>query len=139
MIHVFVDYEMNEIPRDKKAQWEICKREIIEIGAVMLDEQGEIMSEYSQYVKPQFGSITQYYTRLTGITNEMVQDSPFFQEAMEQFYDWLGESPVTMYSWSDSDSNQLRREATLKSMMDLRMTSLLENWVDFQKRFRKLL
>ena len=38
---VFVDFEMNPIGRDQKEARRICKGEIIEIGAVKIDEDGK--------------------------------------------------------------------------------------------------
>ena len=38
MIYVFVDFEMNMIDSEYKKEKKICKSEIIEIGAVKLDE-----------------------------------------------------------------------------------------------------
>lgn len=139
MLHIFVDYEMNEIDKSYKEQRVVCKREIIEIGAVMLDETFHKIEQFSLYVKPEYGSITSYYTSLTGITNDMVENSPVFAIAMEQFYQWIHGREVTMYSWSDSDSKQLQKEAQLKGILDSRLENLLQHWVDFQKVFGKML
>lgn len=139
MVHIFVDYEMNEIDKEYKEQRTICKREIIEIGAVKLDESGEEISSFTQYVKPQFGKITDYYAELTGITNEKVAEAPHFLEAMRRFYDWAGEDGYTIYSWSDSDSIQISKESVLKNETDPRLERMLSNWVDYQVEFGKLL
>ena len=139
MVHIFVDYEMNEIDRQYKIQRAICKREIIEIGAVKLDESGCEIGEFTRYVKPQFGKITDYYTKLTGITNEQVADAPYFLEAMKQFYEWVGEEEFQIYSWSDSDSIQISKEALLKEETDERLGRMLDCWVDYQEEFGKIL
>lgn len=139
MVHVFVDYEMNEIDKAYKEQRCICKREIIEIGAVKLDESGKEIDSFTQYVKPQFGRITDYYAELTGITNEKVAEAPHFLEAMKRFYDWVGEEVYTIYSWSDSDSIQISKEAVLKNETDPRLERMLDNWVDYQVEFGRLL
>lgn len=139
MVHIFVDYEMNEINKEYKEQRLICKREIIEIGAVKLDEDGQEIDSFTQYVKPQFGQITDYYANLTGITNEKVAGEPNFLEAMKRFYDWIGNGEYTIYSWSDSDSIQISREAALKEENDPRLTRMLECWVDYQVEFGRLL
>jgi inhibitor of KinA sporulation pathway (predicted exonuclease) len=139
MIHIFVDYEMNEIAHSYKVERTVCKREIIEIGAVMLDENYREIEQFSSYVKPEYGSITPYYTSLTGITNDMVANSPTFAPAMQHFYRWIDNRECTIYSWSDSDSKQLQKEAQLKDAMDEQLEKLLQNWVDFQKVFGKML
>ena len=139
MVHIFVDYEMNEIDKSYKEQRCICKREIIEIGAVKLDDSGQEIGEFTQYVKPEFGKITDYYANLTGITNEKVADAPHFLEAMGRFYDWIGKEDYTIYSWSNSDSIQISKEAALKQEKDERLTQMLEHWVDYQVVFGRLL
>lgn len=139
MVHIFIDCEMNEIDRAYKEQRSICKREIIEIGAVKLDEAGQEIDSFTQYVKPQFGRITEYYTNLTGITNEKVKNAPHFLEVMKKFYDWVGEEEYTIYSWSDSDSIQISKEAVLKKETDERLQKMLDHWVDYQVEFGRLL
>lgn len=139
MMHIFIDCEMNEIDKSYREQRMICKREIIEIGAVKLDDTGQEIDSFTQYVKPQFGRITEYYTNLTGITNEKVKNEPHFLEAMHRFYDWVGDEEYTIYSWSDSDSIQITKEATLKEETDGRLKKMLECWVDYQVEFGRLL
>lgn len=139
MVHIFVDFEMNEIGKAYKEQRSICKREIIEIGAVKLDDSGREIDSFTQYVKPQYGKITDYYARLTGITNEKVADAPHFLEAMERFYDWIGKADYTIYSWSDSDSRQISKEAVLKHGEGEKLCRMLGRWVDYQVEFGKLL
>lgn len=139
MVHIFVDCEMNEINKAYREQRIICKREIIEIGAVKLDDSGQEIDSFTQYVKPEFGKITDYYAKLTGITNEKVADAPHFLEAMERFYDWIGEENYRIYSWSDSDSIQISKEAALKHGEGEKLCRILENWIDYQVEFGRLL
>ena len=78
--------------------------EIIEIGAVKLDEQFRLRDELKLYIKPQ------YYTRmndrvvaLTGIKNQhLAAKGVPFPEAFDRFLDWCGEDFAFM-TWSMSD------------------------------------
>ena len=45
---------MNPIGRDQKEARRICKGEIIEIGAVKIDEDGNEISSYKEYVLPEY-------------------------------------------------------------------------------------
>lgn len=139
MVHIFIDCEMNVISKEYKTQRSVCKREIIEIGAVKLDDTGREIDAFTQYVKPEFGRITDYYADLTGITNEKVADAPHFLEAMKRFYDWAGEEEYTIYSWSDADSIQISREAELKGEDNKQLKRMLAHWVDYQVEFGRLL
>lgn len=51
MKHIVVDSEMNGIKKGSEAK-RICDREIIEIGAVMLDDSLNEVSYFRTYVKP---------------------------------------------------------------------------------------
>lgn len=139
MFHIFVDFEMNVIDKAYREQRMICKREIIEIGAVKLDEEGNEISSFTQYVKPEYGQITEYYANLTGITNEQVADQPHFHDAMGNFLEWAGDEAYRIYSWSNSDVIQMSREAELKGENDPRLELMIDRWVDYQEEFGKLL
>jgi len=135
-----IDLEMNDISRKYKEERKICKREIIEIGAAMMDEQFQILDQCRIYVKPQYNTITSDITNLTGITNDMVASAKFFKEAMDDFFLWCGgPEEIVIYSWSDSDIKQLRKECQLKQYRLEEMKPLFGRWVDFQKEFGRLL
>ncbi len=140
MKHIMIDLEMNDIAREYKEQRQICKREVIEIGAAMLNDEFEMVNQIRIYVKPQYNTVTADITQLTGITNDMVKDAAHFEQAMDSFFDWCGGmEDITMYSWSDSDVKQLRKECELKQYHLDEMKPLFRKWVDFQKVFGKLL
>ncbi len=134
MVHVVLDLEMNPINRSEK---EIRKRltdEVIEIGAVKLDEKFEQVSEFQCYVKPQFSEITKHITKLTSITNETVADKKNFVVEFNNFMDWIGTKDVTLYSWSTSDMNQFKSECSYK-MPGFDVVWLESHWIDLQKEF----
>lgn len=140
MKHIMVDLEMNDIAREYKEERQICKREIIEIGAAMLNDSFEIVDQIRIYVKPQYNLVTSDITELTGITNDMLKNAAHFEQAMDSFFEWCGgKEDITIYSWSDSDVKQLRKECELKKYHIEEMKPLFRKWVDFQKVFGKLL
>ena len=73
--HIFLDFEMNPIPRDFREAREIARAEIVEIGAVKLDREYRLVDRYSRFVKPEYGPIQPHITRLTGITDADVADA----------------------------------------------------------------
>lgn len=137
MKYVVVDLEMNWLASKYKIEREFCEREIIEIGAVVLDEKFQEIDKFKTYVKPQFNDvISKSITNLTKITTEMVKDAPVFEEAIKMFFDWCNkqEDDLQFIQWSESDLIQMVREVTLKHIeLDESVTILLKEWYDLQK------
>ena len=134
MIHVVIDLEMNPVNKTLKDIRRFTTDEIIEIGAVKLDDNYQQCAEFQCYVRPQYGEITKHITKLTGITAETVADKPLFPEAFQSFMDWIGTWDMTLYSWSNSDIKQLKDECTLK-MPAYDISRLERQWQDLQKAF----
>jgi len=134
MVHVVLDLEMNPIKRSEKEIRRQLTDEVIEIGAVKLDDKFEQIGDFQCYVKPQFGEITKHITKLTGITNETVENKELFVKEFNNFLDWIGTKDVTLYSWSNSDMNQFKSECSFK-IPDFDVDWLESHWVDLQKEF----
>ena len=134
MYHVVIDLEMNPVDR---IHWEIRRKltdEVIEIGAVKLDDEYRQIEEFQCYVKPEYGSVKKHITKLTGITEETVSDKESFTVCFENFMKWVGDEEAIIYSWSTSDIKQLRSECRLK-LADFDTSWLDGHWVDLQKKF----
>lgn len=116
MKHIVVDLEMNALAKEYKEEKLLCGREIIQIGAVALDEQYQEIDSFNTLVKPQYNSrIEPYYMKLTGITTEMVQNAPDFETAIRMFFSWCaGMDTIRIYQWSESDYEQITKELELK-------------------------
>ena len=108
--------------------------EVIEIGAVKLDENYQQVDEFQCYVRPEYGEITKHITKLTGITQETVADKPLFAESFQNFMDWIGTWDMTLYSWSNSDIKQLKVECAFK-IPGYDIAKLEKRWRDLQKAF----
>lgn len=139
MKHIVVDLEMNEISgkyREKKA---VCKMEIIEIGAVLLDENYTEIGHFKTLVKPQFNEeIEPLFERITGITTKMVENAPVFEDGLKMFLSWCQSvnDDIQLYQWSDSDLIQLTKEMSLKEVvLSEKEQRLLMGWNDFQKEY----
>ena len=136
MRRIFVDLEMQPI-YDRKIR-PICRCEIIEIGAVMLDESDVEIASFRQYVKPQFAKLTWRIKDLTGINENMLVGADHFETAIEGFANWCmvdGEL-IEVYAWSDSDLHQVMQEMKLKQHSpSSQLSSVMRAWMDFQKTF----
>ncbi|MCR4923350.1 MAG: exonuclease domain-containing protein [Lachnospiraceae bacterium] len=139
MKNIVVDLEMNPISRDAMVR-DICGKETIEIGAVMLDDNLKEISSFRTYVKPGYNDIIEKnISRLTGITTEMVQNAPDFNEALLMFTNWcLGTGDeISIYAWSEADYTQIKREMLLKNYKASEKEALVleREWFDFQHEF----
>ncbi len=132
---IVLDLEFTPL-RDPDLQ-RVANNEIIEIGAVKLDEQNKLLDEFQLYVKPQYSSIPSHITKITGITEETVADAPEYPEAIRRFTAWVGDSePSRFYTWSTSDQNVILREADLKEVWLADM--YYAHWVDLQRIHQRM-
>lgn len=134
MVHIFVDFEMNQVSwKDRGASGPI-KNEIIQIGAVKLSEDYRVLSVYEAFVRPMYSTICPICTRLTGIVQTQVSAARTLPDAIEDFLAWVNDAQAKYYSWSDNDSRQLRQELRYKGVEEARIT-LFDDWADFQKEY----
>lgn len=136
MRYIIVDLEMNKLDKQYKEEKRICKQEIIEIGAVMLDDEYQEISRFQTYVKPQYAEmIRENITKLTGISTKMVSKAPVFSEAIRLFMEWCYsfEGECQVQAWSESDYKQIEAEMELKKyQINEKEQKLLDTWSDFQ-------
>lgn len=138
MKHIMIDLEMNKIEKQIRDGKKLSS-EIIEIGAVKMDEHFELVEKYQSYVSPDFGAMDPIIIDLTGITDEMLVGAPRFAQALDDFAGWIGEGPVQFYSWSLSDIRQLQNEADFKGYSGNILSRMERNWIDFQKEYSEIL
>lgn len=83
--------------------------EIIEFGAVKLNEELQEVDTFSSFVKPVIEKkLTSRVRKLTHITNEDVQSAEGYLPVTNQFSDWIGDDPETIVmSWGDMDIRAL--------------------------------
>ena len=139
MKYVVVDFEMNPLPKKMKQVREICQQEIIEIGAVMLDDDWQEIDAYKSLVKPEYNpQIAPYFANLTGITTDMLAGADTFKTAFEKFAGWCAgcQDAFTVIAWSESDYQQFSSELQLKEPeAEPKLECLMGDWYDFQKEF----
>ena len=136
MKKIFLDLEMNGVNRQYKEVRRMCSSEVIEFGAVKLDENNVEIGRFQSYVRPVYNEgIESKITRLTGITTKQVQNADDFLEVFLQFLCWCGED-YEIFSWSENDEIQLRKEYNLKAGDELpEITYMFSNWNDLQEAY----
>lgn len=72
------------------------KNELIEVSAIRYNG-NEKIDTFSTLIKPK-ERIPYYITNITGITNEMVENSPKVSEVMEKLVEFIGNSPIVAHN-----------------------------------------
>ncbi len=131
--YVVLDLEMCKIPRSRRTKEFHWATETIQIGAVLLNEEFEIVDEFNTFVAPRYGYLTSEIKKLTGIHEGNLREAPDIEEAFKKLTDWLP-SEYAFVAWSDSDRAQFQYEIFGKHLEDYEF--LLEaEWIDCQKIF----
>lgn len=111
MNYIIFDLEWNQSNTDDKTDslHKILPFEIIEIGAVKLNEKRQKIDEYSELVKPQvYREINHITQRLLHLETEELEGARPFPEVMETFRNWWGEDYI-FCTWGPLDLAELQR------------------------------
>lgn len=98
--------------------------EIIEIGALKINQFGEIISKFSQFVKPVLNPVLSSFCRkLTGISQENIDRAKTFEKVINDFQYWIddNEEDYLLISWGEQDVKYL--------VNDCKLHNLDFNWV----------
>ncbi|MCR4693074.1 MAG: exonuclease domain-containing protein, partial [Firmicutes bacterium] len=125
-----------KVPRSIKT--EALHMEIIEIGAVLLDETYKEIDSFKTYIKPQYGFVDEFIKNLTGITVAETKNAPETKQALEMFTKWIPDDAV-LVTWSENDEHQLRREMEYKNIDIPKLNRLLDEYIDSQLDFSDIM
>ena len=136
--YVVVDLEMCRVPKAQRKLYRY-KNEIIQIGAALMDSDLNVIDTFSEYVKPEYGFLDSFISKLTGITVKDLENARSLEEVLGSFMNWLPQDDVVVpISWSNSDEMQFRHELGEKNIsVDNRFNQMLFNWIDCQPQFSR--
>jgi len=108
--YIVFDLEWNQSPHGKADSVEECPFEIIEVGAVKLDEKFVMVDEFHRLVRPQV--YKQIHYMISEVTHmkmaDLKENGEYFQDVVREFFDWCG--PEAEYvSWGSMDLMELQR------------------------------
>ncbi len=115
MNYVVLDLEWNQ-PENSESVNPNLPFEIVEIGAILLNEDKQIIGEFTQIVKP---ALYNHMNRITGKlihlqTKELKQGKPFVK-TMNEFFEWCGEDYI-FCTWGTQDLTELQRNMKFHKM-----------------------
>ena len=101
MTEIILDLEWNG-SYSKKAHGYF--NEIIEIGAVRVEDGVRITEPFHAVIRPVFSKkLTEFVTNLTSITDSDLEDGITFPEAVASLCRWIGEGETVLLTWSTTD------------------------------------
>lgn len=133
--YVVVDLEMCRVPKQMKNEEYHWGSETIQIGAVLLNDDYEVVDQFNTYVSPKNGQIDAYIQKLTGINRGDVKNAPNMKDALQNFISWLPDEDVKAVSWSNADEKQIRHEVVARNIEIAGLEELLDSWIDCQRIF----
>lgn len=136
--YVVLDLEMCKTYRSEINEKMKYKHELIQIGAVALNEKYEITDTFVTFVSPEYGAVDRFINHLTGISKKDTDNAPSSEEALNRFATWLPEDAV-LVAWSDSDERQIKRELERKGFDVTRLSNSFGSWIDCQRLFSEKL
>lgn len=109
MNYIVLDLEWNQSDTGKEPEAKELPFEIIDIGAVKLNGEREIVDEFNQIIKPSV------YTHMHKITGELIhlcmqdlENGRPFAEVISDFFSWAGEDYI-FCTWGPLDLYELQR------------------------------
>ncbi|MBR0113302.1 MAG: exonuclease domain-containing protein [Clostridia bacterium] len=135
MQYVVVDLEWNNTYAKKTAGF---INEIIEIGAVKLDEDFNNIDEFSYIIRSQIGrKLRGSVKRLTNLTNDDILAGLPFTKVFSLFRNWLGKIEDTVIiTWGDSDIRVLLENYSY--LNGIKVIPFLKNYCDLQRYYQRV-
>ncbi len=131
---------MNYIILDLEWDSAYCKKhgkfvnQILQIGAVKLDENFKNKGKFSKTVRSSFSKkVSKRFATLTGITTEDMLSGIPFCDAVKLYNEWVGEDYITL-TWSNSDLYTIMENTRL--FLSEGETFKIGRYVDLQKYFQ---
>jgi len=122
--------EMKEVPG-----------EVIQIGAVMLDEKLNYISQFSTFVKPVYGIVSNETVDNYEYYKDRLEHADTFSTAFYKLYTWTGsnQDDVTTLCWGNYVYTQLWDEIFIKAKNHDEYRDFLKTFVDLQNIFDSVL
>ena len=134
MNYIIYDLEFNQ-PLSKDNSISDLTFEIIQIGALKLNENLEVISTFNKLVNPTaYLEIHPYIENLTQISTDMVMSHAQFPHIYNEFIDFIGNDEFVMCVWGAGDIKELIKNINFHKLKTL---DNLKRYIDVQKLMSK--
>ena len=107
-----------------------CPFEIIQIGAVKLNDAFEQMDSFDYMICPQiYPRLHPYVEKITGIKQQDLDGKPSFAEVYQAFLEFIGDEPAVLCTWGGDDIKSLFRNIFF---YDLNAEALTDQFLNVQ-------
>ena len=132
---IVLDFEFAPVPRQRQRRG--LRNEIIEVGAVKLDNRGNVMGEFSQFVQTDYAEGVAYPVReLTGISAVDTATADPLYVVVKRLGDWICRYSAQVVCWSGADCRQLMTECQAKC---IDLASFPTDWADLQAFYTSIM
>ncbi len=133
MNYIVVDLEWNQSNTGREPEVQSLPFEVIDVGAIRMDEHGHMIGEFNQLVKPQvYQNMHRITSRIIHLHMQDLQRGLPFPEVMEQFLDFCGEDYI-LCTWGPTDIFEFQRNMKFFGMDTFSDGPL--KYLDVQKLF----
>lgn len=134
MNYVVFDLEWNQGNSAQQTEHADIPFEVIEIGAVKLNDSYVMINEFSRLIKPEvYREMHQYTSKLIHLQMEELERGRPFAEVTKDFLEWCGPEEYIFCSWGSLDLTELQRNMRYHNMTPLSDGPLA--YLDVQKLF----
>lgn len=141
MNYIVIDTEFNQPqpklfnPNIKFKPNPISPFEIIEIGAVKINDQLEIVDTFQSFIEPViYKRLSPIVSRKTKITKKDLKNGEIFSKVMKDFIKWMGTEYI-LCTWSNNDIREMKKNCIYHNID----SKWLETYYDIQLHCTHLL
>ena len=135
MYYVIMDLEWNNSYNKKLKSF---FNEIIEIGAVMVDDELDVVDTFSVLIRSQLSNkLSGRVKNLTHISNEDMYGGISFTKAVSDFSKWIDDRECTFMSWGNGDLRVMLDN--LKCFCNIDGIPFITKYMDLQKYCQQFL
>ncbi len=115
-----------------------CPFEIIQIGAVKLNETFEILEQFETLITPQiYTRLHPFVEKITHIQETDLQNQPKFPQAYHDFLQFIGTEPAILCTWGPDDVKSLFRNILYHHLSTEDLTHQYINIQPFASQYLK--
>lgn len=139
--NIVLDFEFTPVPREMREGK--FRDEIIEIGAVRVNEHGEKLDSFNRLVKPTMASgVSPTVSSITGITDGQLCQADTLEVVLYEFVEWIelgasrGNGRTRIVSWDKNDQRVLTLECAVKG---IEIPGCMKRWLDLQVVYPRMM